>query len=102
STVAVSPADAAREERKYRSQDRSQQSLSLDGRNTGRPRTCGHDSFGYDGWEFRWGPIANEPGLRYPSGLGSGPATSECRKRSLSDTLDSLGAWPHATNEAVS
>jgi hypothetical protein len=53
-TVAVSPADAARKERQYRSN-----TTSLDGRNTGRPRTCGHDSYVYDSRGVPMGPYCH-------------------------------------------
>jgi hypothetical protein len=54
SAIAVSPADAARKERQYRSQ-----TTSLDGRNTGRPRTCGHDTYVYDSRGVPMGPYCH-------------------------------------------
>jgi hypothetical protein len=45
---AVLPADAREKKKtKYRADSAT---LSLDGRNTGRARTCGFDTFLYDGW----------------------------------------------------
>jgi hypothetical protein len=34
----------------------AQQTPSLDGRITGRPRTCGFATFQYDGWGVPYGP----------------------------------------------
>jgi hypothetical protein len=35
------------------------QTLSLDGRVTGRPRTCGFDTFQYDGFGVPYGPYCH-------------------------------------------
>jgi hypothetical protein len=40
-------------------QQRSAQPLSLDGRNTGRTRTCGSDVLQYDGYGVPFGPYCH-------------------------------------------
>jgi len=52
--LVMTPADAARKERQYRSA-----APSLDGRVTGRPRTCGYDTFLYDGRGVPMGPYCH-------------------------------------------
>jgi hypothetical protein len=54
---AVLPADArAKKKMKYRADTTT---LSLDGRNTGRARTCGFDTFLYDGYGVPVGPYCH-------------------------------------------
>jgi hypothetical protein len=54
---AVLPADArAKKNTKYRADSAT---LSLDGRNTGRARTCGFDTFLYDGYGVPVGPYCH-------------------------------------------
>jgi hypothetical protein len=57
----VSPADAAgRKDRRYTDAPRhTDQSSSLDGRVTGRPRTCGYDTFLYDARGGTVGPYCH-------------------------------------------
>ena len=57
----VSAADAAsRKERRYADPPRyAEQSPSLDGRVTGRPRTCGFDTFLYDSRGGTVGPYCH-------------------------------------------
>ncbi len=50
------PADAAKKAKRYR-QDTT--STSLDGRITGRPRTCGYDMFQYDSRGVPHGPYCH-------------------------------------------
>ena len=51
------PADArAKKKTKYRADSAT---LSLDGRNTGRARTCGFDTFLYDGYGVPVGPYCH-------------------------------------------
>ncbi|MFL6796905.1 MAG: hypothetical protein ACJ8F3_05785 [Xanthobacteraceae bacterium] len=57
SVTAVWPAEAARKQRQPRQE--ALQSLSLDGRNTGRPRTCGYDSYIYDSRGVPTGPYCH-------------------------------------------
>jgi hypothetical protein len=53
----VLPADArAKKKIKYRADTAT---LSLDGRNTGRARTCGFDTFLYDGYGVPVGPYCH-------------------------------------------
>jgi len=53
----VLPADArAKKKTKYRADSAT---LSLDGRNTGRARTCGFDTFLYDGYGVPVGPYCH-------------------------------------------
>jgi hypothetical protein len=53
----VLPADArAKKKTKYRADTTT---LSLDGRNTGRARTCGFDTFVYDGLGVPVGPYCH-------------------------------------------
>jgi hypothetical protein len=54
----MSSADA-RNKKKQKQYRTPTTSLSLDGRNTGRARTCGHDSFVYDGWGVPMGPYCH-------------------------------------------
>jgi hypothetical protein len=56
--VLVLPADA-RTKKKQKQYRGSTTSLSLDGRNTGRARTCGHETFVYDGWGVPMGPYCH-------------------------------------------
>ena len=54
---AAPPADArAKKKTKYRADTAT---LSLDGRNTGRARTCGFDTFLYDGYGVPVGPYCH-------------------------------------------
>lgn len=54
---AVLPADArAKKKIKYRADTAT---LSLDGRHTGRARTCGFDTFLYDGYGVPVGPYCH-------------------------------------------
>ena len=54
---ALPPADArAKKKTKYRADSAT---LSLDGRNTGRARTCGFDTFLYDGYGVPVGPYCH-------------------------------------------
>ena len=54
---AVLPADAReKKETKYRADSAT---LSLDGRNNGRARTCGFDTFLYDGYGVPVGPYCH-------------------------------------------
>jgi hypothetical protein len=54
---AALPADArAKKKTKYRADTAT---LSLDGRNTGRARTCGFDTFLYDGYGVPVGPYCH-------------------------------------------
>jgi len=54
---ALPPADArAKKKTKYRG---ASATLSLDGRNTGRARTCGFDTFLYDGYGVPVGPYCH-------------------------------------------
>ena len=50
----VIPADAARKARQFRPD-----TTSLDGRITGRPRTCGYDTFQYDSRGVPVGPYCH-------------------------------------------
>jgi hypothetical protein len=54
----MSSADA-RNKKKQKQYRAPTTSLSLDGRNTGRARTCGHESFVYDGWGVPRGPYCH-------------------------------------------
>lgn len=54
----MSPADA-RNKKKQKQYQAPTPSLSLDGRNTGRTRTCGHETFVYDGWGVPMGPYCH-------------------------------------------
>ena len=49
------PADAASKEKKRPRSD----APSLDGRNTGQPRTCGHDTFSYSSSGTTVGPYCH-------------------------------------------
>jgi hypothetical protein len=51
--------DRYAEQRGSVKQQRYAQPLSIDGRNTGRARTCGSDSFMYDGWGVPTGPYCH-------------------------------------------
>jgi len=58
----VLPADAAKKTKKrYPAAEvtRGATGPSLDGRVTGRPRTCGSDSYVYDGWGVPMGPYCH-------------------------------------------
>jgi hypothetical protein len=56
-TLSAVPADAsAKKKTKYRADTTT---LSLDGRNTGRARTCGFDTFLYDGYGVPVGPYCH-------------------------------------------
>ncbi len=50
------PADARA---KKKSQYRTATTPSLDGRTTGRPRTCGYETFQYDGFGVPYGPYCH-------------------------------------------
>jgi len=52
--LSLAPADAARKQRQYRSDV-----PSLDGRVTGRPRTCGFSTFLYDNRGVPMGPYCH-------------------------------------------
>jgi len=52
----VLPVDARAKKTKYRADTTT---LSLDGRNTGRARTCGFDTFLYDGLGVPVGPYCH-------------------------------------------
>jgi hypothetical protein len=53
--VSALPADArAKKEKQYRAD-----TTSLDGRTTGRPRTCGYDTFIYDNLGVPTGPYCH-------------------------------------------
>jgi hypothetical protein len=57
-TAVSLPADArARKQKRYDVQ--TQQTPSLDGRITGRARTCGYDTFQYDGFGVPYGPYCH-------------------------------------------
>ena len=53
------PADARVKKKKRSSVVQTQQVPSLDGRITGRPRTCGFATFQYDGWGVPYGPYCH-------------------------------------------
>lgn len=53
------PADARVKKKKRSSVVQTQQIPSLDGRITGRPRTCGFATFQYDGWGVPYGPYCH-------------------------------------------
>ena len=55
-TFSALPADARA---KNKSQHRADTAPSLDGRTTGRPRTCGFDTFQYDGFGVPYGPYCH-------------------------------------------
>jgi hypothetical protein len=55
---AVAPADA-RARKKGQYQQYQTDTPSLDGRITGRPRTCGYDTFQYDGYGVPYGPYCH-------------------------------------------
>jgi hypothetical protein len=57
-TVLALPAEA-RTKKKQKQYRVPATSLSLDGRNTGRARTCGHETFVYDGWGVPMGPYCH-------------------------------------------
>jgi hypothetical protein len=55
---AAAPADArAKKKGQYRQYQTD--TPSLDGRITGRPRTCGYDTFQYDGYGVPYGPYCH-------------------------------------------
>ena len=57
---AVLPADAAKKAKRYRVETRTTTvSPSLDGRITGRSRTCGYATFQYDGLGVPYGPYCH-------------------------------------------
>ena len=57
---AVLPADAAKKAKRYRAETRTTTvSPSLDGRITGRSRTCGYATFQYDGLGVPHGPYCH-------------------------------------------
>lgn len=56
-TSALTPADARAKKRQY--QQYQTQTPSLDGRITGRTRTCGFDSLQYDGYGVPYGPYCH-------------------------------------------
>jgi hypothetical protein len=51
---AAVPAEAAKKQKQYRPD-----TTSLDGRTTGRPRTCGYETFLYDGFGVPVGPYCH-------------------------------------------
>jgi hypothetical protein len=56
------PADAAKKGKKRYPAPHTSIGISgpsLDGRTTGRPRTCGFDSYQYDGWGVPVGPYCH-------------------------------------------
>jgi hypothetical protein len=57
-TMVVLPADA-RAKKVKRPDAQQQQTPSLDGRITGRPRTCGYETFQYDGEGAPRGPYCH-------------------------------------------
>jgi hypothetical protein len=60
STFAVPPADAKKGKKgKGERQERTTVAPSLDGRITGRARTCWHDTFLYDGRGIPYGPYCH-------------------------------------------
>jgi hypothetical protein len=61
-TMFVLPADARTKKQKppdVQRYERQTQTPSLDGRITGRPRTCGFATFQYDGWGVPYGPYCH-------------------------------------------
>jgi hypothetical protein len=54
--LSASPADARAKNSQYRVE---QQTPSLDGRITGRPRTCGYETFQYDFDGVPYGPYCH-------------------------------------------
>ena len=61
-TMFVLPADARTKKQKRLDAQRYEQQTqtpSLDGRITGRPRTCGFATFQYDGWGVPYGPYCH-------------------------------------------
>jgi hypothetical protein len=60
-TIVVLPADArAKKAKRPDAQKRHEvQTPSLDGRITGRPRTCGYETFQYDGLGVPYGPYCH-------------------------------------------
>jgi hypothetical protein len=62
-TMFVLPADArSKKPKRYDVQkpyEVQTQTPSLDGRITGRPRTCGFATFQYDGWGVPYGPYCH-------------------------------------------
>ena len=61
-TMFVLPADARTKKQKRPDVQRYEQQTqtpSLDGRITGRPRTCGFATFQYDGWGVPYGPYCH-------------------------------------------
>ena len=71
-TMSCMPADArTKPQKRYEVQKpapdaRRSQTPSLDGRITGRSRTCGFDTFQYDGFGVPYGPTAIEPTASSP------------------------------------
>jgi hypothetical protein len=57
-TMVVLPADA-RAKKVKRPDAQQRQTPSLDGRITGRPRTCGYETFQYDGLGVPYGPYCH-------------------------------------------
>ena len=57
-TIVVLPADA-RAKKVKRPDAQQRQTPSLDGRITGRPRTCGYETFQYDGLGVPYGPYCH-------------------------------------------
>jgi hypothetical protein len=58
-TSAVMPADARAKKKQSQYQQYQAQTPSLDGRITGRTRTCGFDSLQYDGYGVPYGPYCH-------------------------------------------
>jgi hypothetical protein len=56
------PADERVKKQKRYGVVHAQQTPSLDGCITGRPRTCGFATFQYDGWGVPYGPYCHERG----------------------------------------
>ncbi len=59
SAFAALPADARAKKKSQYRPDRADTAPSLDGRTTGRPRTCGFDTFQYDGFGVPYGPYCH-------------------------------------------
>jgi hypothetical protein len=61
--LSAEPADArAKKKPQYRTDSapyRADTAPSLDGRTTGRPRTCGYQTFQYDGFGVPYGPYCH-------------------------------------------
>ena len=57
--VGIAPVLQADAATKKKERPRAETSQSLDGRTTGRPRTCGYDTFVYDGFGVPVGPYCH-------------------------------------------